>query len=334
MGIERPKSRRKPPSSSLVEVLPEEGSIAWNIDTDESEERPSIRGEIGGIMTDSRKRAERPAGLTEGRVTSRDGTTIAFDQQGEGRPLILVAAALSDRSDTAKLAALLAKHFTVINYDRRGRGESGNTEPYAVVREIEDLEALIEAAGGSAYVFGSSSGGVLALRAASSGANVTKVALFEPPFRLQDDDDVATPPTDSAARAGELIEAGRRNDAVKYFMTHDVGVPAPFLLVMRVMMRKMWSNMTAMAHTLPYDYALMEDSVDGKPLAGLEWVCVTAPTLVMDGGKSPAKLRRPAQVLATVVPGAQLRTLDGQNHGVVMMAPKVIASTLVEFFGS
>lgn len=285
-------------------------------------------------MTDNRKRAEPTAGLTEGVVTSRDGTTIAFDRQGDGPPLILVAGALSDRSDAAKLATLLAKHFTVINYDRRGRGDSGNTEPYSVDREIEDLEAVIEAAGGSAYVFGSSSGAVLALRAASSGANVTKVALFEPPIRLRDADDLATPPTDSAARGRELIQAGRRNDAVKHFMTQDVGVPGPLLLIMRVMMRKMWSNMIAMAHTLPYDYALVEDSVDGKPLAGLEWVSVAAPTLLLDGGKSPARLRRPAQVLATVVPGAQHRTLEGQNHGVVMMAPKVIAAPLVEFFGS
>lgn len=285
-------------------------------------------------MTDNQERVEPTAGRTEGRVTSRDGTTIAFDQQGEGPPLILVAGALADRSDAAKLAVLLAKHFTVINYDRRGLGHSGDTEPYSVEREIEDLEALIETAGGSAHVFGSSSGAVLALRAASRGANVTKMALFEPPIRLRDAHDVATPPTDSAARAQELIQAGRRNDAVKHFMTHDVGVPGPFLLVMRLMMRKMWSNMIAMAHTLPYDYALMEDSVDGKPLAGLEWVSVAAPTLVMDGGKSPARLRRPAQVLATVVPGAQHRTLEGQNHGVVMMSPKVIATPLVEFFGS
>jgi pimeloyl-ACP methyl ester carboxylesterase len=285
-------------------------------------------------MTDNRERVEPAAGLSRGRVTSRDGTTIAFDRQGEGPPLILVASALSDRSDAAKLAALLATQFTVINYDRRGRGDSGNIEPYSVEREIEDLEALIEAAGGSAYVFGSSSGAVLALRAASSGANVTKMALFEPPIRLRDADPGATSPADSATRVRELIDAGRRNDAVKHFMTHDVGVPGPFLLIMRVTMRKMWSHMIAMAHTLPYDYALVEDDVDGKPLAGLEWVSVTAPTLVMDGGKSPARLRRPAQVLATVVPGAQHRTLQGQNHGVVMMAPKVIAAELVEFFGS
>jgi pimeloyl-ACP methyl ester carboxylesterase len=285
-------------------------------------------------MRNNRERAEPAAGLSRGRVTSRDGTTIAFDRQGEGPPLILVASALSDRSDTATLAALLATHFTVINYDRRGRGDSGDTVPYSVEREIEDLDALIETAGGSAYVFGSSSGAVLALRAASSGANVTKMALFEPPIRLPDVDLVATSPADSATRVRELIDAGRRSDAVKYFMTHDVGVPGPFLLIMRVLMRRMWSNMIAMAHTLPYDYALLEDDVDGKPLAGLEWVSVTAPTLVMEGGKSPPRLRRPAQVLATVVPGAQHRTLPGQNHGAVMMAPKVIAAALVEFLGS
>jgi pimeloyl-ACP methyl ester carboxylesterase len=283
-------------------------------------------------MTFNRKHVQRSTDKLERRVTSRDGTTIAYDQQGDGPVVILVASALSDRSDTAKLAALLANHFTVINYDRRGRGQSGDTSPYAVEREIEDLEALIEAAGGSAYAFGSSSGAVLALRAASNGPNVTKLALYEPPFRL--DDDGATPPLDSAARARTMVAEDRRSDAVKYFMTNDVGVPAAFLLVMRLMMRGMWSKMAAMAHTLQYDYAIVEEPVAGKPLAALEWVSVTAPTLVMDGGKSPAHLRRPADVLALALPDAHRRTLEGQNHGAVMMAPKVIASALVEFFGS
>lgn len=266
----------------------------------------------------------------ERRVISRDGTSIAFDQRGDGPVVILVAAALSDRSDTSKLAGLLAGHFTVVNYDRRGRGHSGDTQPYAVEREIEDLQALVEVAGGSAYVFGSSSGAVLALRAASSGVSITKLALYEPPLRLDDGDVPRT--LDSAARAGELIAAGRRDDAVRYFMTSDVGVPAPMLLVMRVLMRGMWSKMATMAHTLPYDYALVEETIGDTPLAALEWVSVTAPTMVLDGGKSPPHLRRPAEAVAGVVPGAQRRTLPGQNHGAVLMAPKAVAAALIEFF--
>jgi pimeloyl-ACP methyl ester carboxylesterase len=148
-------------------------------------------------------------------VRSKDGTTIAFDRTGQGPPLIVVGGAFSYRrwKGLLRLGELLAETFTIVNYDRRGRGDSGDTPPYAVQREIEDLDALIEASGGSAFVWGISSGGVLALRAASRGLPIEKLAIYQPPFML--DGDGHQPPPDFAARLEELTAAGRRGEAVR-----------------------------------------------------------------------------------------------------------------------
>lgn len=281
-------------------------------------------------MSKQRTFVNDPAGPTEEAVTADDGTRIAYDRQGTGPAVILVASALTDRSDTAKLAQLLADQFTVINYDRRGRGGSADTQPYAPEREVEDLAALVRAVGGSAYVFGSSSGAVLALRAAARGVNITKLAIYEPPLRLQHTNE--TPLGDFAVRIRGLLAAGRRSDVVWHFMREDVQVPAAMLFVMRLLMKGMWSRMAAMAHTLPYDYAIMDEPVEGEPVNDLRWLRLTIPTLVMDGGKSPAHLRRSAELIADAIPGARTRTLEGQNHGAVMMAPKVVAAAVAEFF--
>src|ERR671937_2228400 len=156
-------------------------------------------------------------------VRSKDGTTIAFDQPGDGPSIILVGGAMSTRSASVPLAALLAPHFTVFAYDRRGRGASGDTAPYAVEREVDDLDALISAAGGSAFVFGHSSGAVLALEAAARGLAITKLALYEPPFIV--DDSRPPLPKDYVAHLTELVSSGRRGEAVAYFMTTRVGLP-------------------------------------------------------------------------------------------------------------
>jgi len=263
------------------------------------------------------------------KVISADGTSIAFDQTGQGPAVILVASALADRSDAAKLAGLLAERFTVINYDRRGRGDSGDTKPYAVEREVEDLEALIEAAGGSAFMFGSSSGSVLALRGAASGLNVKKLAVYEPPFRVDD----APLPADFQSRLNELLAADRRGDAVKYFMRTDMGVPAVILALIRFLPGT-WRKLTAMAHTLPYEYAVMGDTLAGRPLSAEPWACVTIPTLVMDGSKSPVRLRSAAAALTGVLPNPQRRTLAGQDHSAVVRSPNALAAVLVEFFNA
>jgi pimeloyl-ACP methyl ester carboxylesterase len=260
-------------------------------------------------------------------VRSKDGTAIAYDRHGDGPPLIVVGGAFSYRGwkGFVQLADLLAPRFSVVNYDRRGRGDSGDTDPYAVEREIEDLDALIRQVGGSARVFGMSSGGVLALRAAAAGVPIERAVVYQPPFAVDSSGHV--PPPDLGRRLGELIESGRRSKAVGYFMREGMGAPGPFVSLLRLA-RPIWSNLKAVAHTLPYDYAVMGDTVRGAPLATQPWSSVEAPTLVVDGSKSPAALRKAADELAGVLPDARRRTLEGQSHNVSM---KALAPAVEEF---
>lgn len=182
---------------------------------------------------------------TQKAATSKDGTSIAFEQSGTGPVVVIVAAALADRSGTARLAKHLAPHFTVINYDRRGRGKSTDTQPYASEREVEDIEALIDASGGSAFVFGSSSGSVLALEAASKlGSKIPKLFMYEPPFII--DNSHPPMPDDFIKQVTELVSAGHRNDAVKLFFTKGMGIPAFAVTLMRLLMPG-WSKMAGMA---------------------------------------------------------------------------------------
>jgi pimeloyl-ACP methyl ester carboxylesterase len=264
-------------------------------------------------------------------VTSKDGTKIAFDQSGSGPAVILVPGAFSYRKypGQVQLAGLLAGRFTVISHDRRGRGDSGDTAPYAVEREIEDLEALIAQAGGSAYVWGFSSGAVLALEAAASGLNITKLVVHEPPFVVDGSD--RRPPADFAARLTELIASGRRGDAVKYMMTKGMGAPAIAVTAMRLMPGVM-PKLKAVANTLPYDAMLLNGYAEGKPLPAGKWASIIAPTLVLDGSKSPVSLRHAAQAITAVLPNAQHRTLAGQSHRNPSWT--VIAPVLAEFFAS
>ncbi|MFI1185322.1 alpha/beta fold hydrolase [Streptomyces californicus] len=259
---------------------------------------------------------------------SADGTGIAYERSGSGPAVILVASALADRSDTEKLAALLADHFTVVNYDRRGRGASGDADAYAVDREIEDIAALVDQVGGSASLFGSSSGAVLALRAAAAGVKVDRLALYEPPFVIAEGD--AGPPLDLAEQVGALLEQGRDADAVKYFMTKVQGMPGTAVFFMKLM-PKIWKNLVGLARTLPYDIAVMGDTQRGRPLDAGEWEGVDVPTRVLTGGKSPAAFQRAAGALAGILPQADHRTLPGLNHGAVVMAPKKVAPEVIGF---
>ena len=262
-------------------------------------------------------------------VISKDGTAIAFDQSGQGPALVLVASASATRKDQASLAAALAPHFTVFTYDRRGRGESGDTAPYAVEREIEDLDALIIEAGGAAFVFGHSSGAVLALEAARRlPTKITKLALYEPPFII--DDSRPPLPQDAAPHLTRLVSSGRRGEAVEYFMT-QLGLPAEMIDHMRH--SPMWPGQEAVAHTLAYDVTIMGDTQRGDPASLRKWTVVTVPTLVMDGtlflGRADrhAYLHHGAQELAAILPHARLRTLEGQDHGPAddMLVPALIA---------
>jgi pimeloyl-ACP methyl ester carboxylesterase len=261
------------------------------------------------------------------KVTSKDGTEIAFDRSGSGPALILVDGAFGSRTfgPNEPLAPLLAQHFTVYTYDRRGRGDSGDTTPFAVEREIEDLEALIAEAGGSAYVYGISSGAALVLEAANRGLAIEKVAVYEAPFVV---DDSRTPvPDDFQEQLQALIAEDRRADAVKYFMTKGVGLPSFVVFMMRFM--PAWSKLKAVSHTVPYDAAILGNEASGKPYPPNRWGSITAPTLVVDGGKSAAWTHHAMKALADTLPNARYRTLEGQMH---VVKPQALAPVLVEFF--
>jgi pimeloyl-ACP methyl ester carboxylesterase len=255
-------------------------------------------------------------------VTSKDGTTIAFDRLGDGAPVILVSGASVDRQSNAPLAENLAGQFAVFNYDRRGRGASGDTPPYAVEREVEDIDAVIAAAGGSAHLYGSSSGAALALEAAASGLSITKLALWEPPFIL---DESRRPPADQVEQYEKMIAEGRRGDAAEYFMTKVVGLPPEFAAQART--QPWWAAQEAIAHTLAYDARIMGDG----SLPTRRAAAVKAPTLVIAGGADFPWMRDTAQALADAIPSGQYLALDGQGHDV---DAGVLGPALSEFFNA
>jgi pimeloyl-ACP methyl ester carboxylesterase len=258
-------------------------------------------------------------------VRSSDGTTIAYDRSGDGAAVILVDGALCHRkSGPSGLAAKLAPRFTVYTYDRRGRGESADAAPYAVDREVEDIEALIDAAGGRAHVYGISSGAVLALEVARRGAAIDRLALYEPPFIV--DDSRPAIPADYRAQLDACIESGRRGDAVRLFM-RQVGVPSVLVALMRL--APAWSRLEAVAHTLAYDAEVMGETQAGAPLPAGRWAGVTTPTMVVVGGKSPTWFHHGTGALADALPNADHRVLDGQTH---MVKAKALAPLLSEFF--
>jgi len=248
------------------------------------------------------------------KVTSKDGTIISFDQSGTGPAIILVVGAFNDNTTGIPLARSLEQHFTVFNYDRRGRGESGDAESYAIEREIEDLDALIAQAGGSAFVFGYSSGAILTLRAAAHGLNISQLALYDPP--------------PSGAKAGELapqltdlITAGHRGDAVELFQTEAVGIPAAVVAQMRNAPFR--PGLEKMAHTLVYESIILQ------PLPTGLIASFRIPTLVIDGEESHELLRQSARSLADALPKGQHLTLKGQGHNIV---PEILAPVLEDFF--
>lgn len=259
-----------------------------------------------------------------GTVRSNDGTKIAYNRHGAGPPVILVGGAFQHRAfdpSTERLAELLsATGLSVFHYDRRGRGESGDTPPYAVERELEDIDALINAAGGSAALYGSSSGGNLALEAAMAGSAVPRLAVWEPNYLV--DDSRSHLPGDYVAHLEKLIAGGRRGDAVEYFMTTAVGIPPEFVAQMRD--APMWEGMEGVAHTLSYDGQVTA----GFALPTTRLRSLAAPALVLDGGQSPW-MASGARALADALPDAQHRTLEGQEHGV---EPDAIAPVLADFF--
>ncbi|WP_187281267.1 alpha/beta fold hydrolase [Nonomuraea sp. C10] len=259
-----------------------------------------------------------------GTAVSADGTAIAYDRHGSGPAVVLVHGAFAGRGHPtlAGVAAGLAPWFTVYEYDRRGRGGSGDTSPYAVEREIEDLAAVVGAAGGRAMVFGGSSGGALALEAAARLPEVTKLAVWEPPYHVTADAPVL--PHDFAARLDALVREGRRGDAAELFMVAAAEVPREAVALMRA--DPSWPEVEAVAHTLAYEAAVMGP---GNALPAARLAEVTQPALVMNGDAGPAWMAAAARAVAGRVPGAVHRVLEGQAHAV---APEALLPELLEFF--
>src|SRR5262245_8746786 len=240
-------------------------------------------------------------------VASKDGTSIGIDRTGAGPPVVLVCGGSVDRMANAELASLLSSDFTVLNYDRRGRGDSGNTGPYSIEREFEDLDAVIAAAGGSASVYGTSSGAVLALKAAADGLEITKLALWEPPYVPEGE---RRPPANTSETFAKLIEDGRRAAAVEFFMGEVVGLPPEFVAGARS--QPFWASQEAIAHTLAYDATIMGDywlRVD-------EFADVETPTLVLYGDASFPWFAVTTEQLAAALPDGRRKALAGQQHDV------------------
>ncbi|MDL4820240.1 alpha/beta fold hydrolase [Actinomadura opuntiae] len=257
-------------------------------------------------------------------VTSADATPIAFERSGEGPAVILVGGAFNDRGSAVPLAEHLEPRFTVVRYDRRGRGDSGDHPHYDIAREIDDLAALAGAVGGRPALFGISSGGALALRAAAAGVPVSRVAVYEVPF-VPDEDEARKHAARRAEAVQSLLDEGRRGDAVVEFMT-GIGMPQEMAQGMRH--APMFPALEGIAHTLPYDHAAIAAGGDGTIpddlIAG-----ITVPALVAYGGAGPEPMKQVARRLAELLPDGTLAELEGQSHDA---APDVLASTLTAFF--
>ena len=260
-------------------------------------------------------------------VNSHDGTKIAYDKKGEGPALILVDGALNSRSSGSKpeLVNLLAPHFTTYSYDRRGRGDSGDAKPYAVEREIEDIATLIDEAGGTAYLYGISSGASLALEAAVKlGDKVEKLAMYEAPYN--DDPEAQKAWGEYIKNLTDALASDRRGDAVALFMAY-IGMPAAQIEGMRH--APFWGGMEAIAPTLAYDHTAILGKDASIPTERAARVHV--PTLVMNGGNGAPFMLETAKTLSKAIPVAKLSTLEGQTHDV---HPEALAPVLVEFFTS
>jgi pimeloyl-ACP methyl ester carboxylesterase len=255
-------------------------------------------------------------------VLSKDGTFIAYDRVGEGPPVILVEGALNDLSATLPLAAFLRTNFTVFAYDRRGRGASGDTSPYSVEREIEDLDSVISAAGGSAFVFGNCSGAVLAMEAMAYGLDITALALFEPPLIVPG---TRTRVANYQSHLAGLLSADRKADALEWFMREDAVLPEEHINMVRN--SPMWESLLDLAPSLNYDAAVLGEST--MPTAE-RLAAITVPTLVIDGENSTPWARATVQAMAESLPAGYRRTLQGADH---ILAADILAPVMAEFFG-
>ena len=259
-------------------------------------------------------------------TTSRDGTIIAFTERGSGPPLIIVDGAFCYRENgpATELASVLAQHFTVFTYDRRGRGESGDIAPYAVEREIEDLQAIANQAGAPPFALGISSGGALILQAVASGVGVRKIALYEPPYVTNGK---ANSVEDTKNRLQTFVSTGDRAGAVSFFMTDVYGAPRAFVFAMPLLMPNAWKRNKLTANTLLYDLTILGD----RSVLNERSSAISVPTLVVGGEKSPRELRNAVEAVAAALPNAHSRFLSGQDHNISSQA---LAPVLFEYFGT
>lgn len=280
-------------------------------------------------MSTTRNRTTRPAAGETQVVVSADGTRIAYDVTGSGPALVIVEGALCQRTMGVgtSLTGALQDRFAVHAYDRRGRGESGAGEsPYAVQREVEDLAAVLEAAGGRPYVFAASSGAALALEAARQGVPIRRLAVYEAPFIV--DGTHAPNDPELPGRLQTMVADGRRGAAVKTFL-RTVGAPAPMIALMPLL--PVWKRLTGVAHTLPYDLEIVIGFEQGTPLPVGHYAGVQPETVVIAGGKSPAYLRHAQAAIVDQLPHGRLVTLPGQTH---MVRAKATVPVLLDHFRS
>ncbi|MDB5088660.1 MAG: Pimeloyl-ACP methyl ester carboxylesterase [Mucilaginibacter sp.] len=257
-------------------------------------------------------------------VISKDGTKIAYNQNGNGPVVILVDGAFcsKDFGPMTGIVPLLSKSFTVISYDRRARGESGDTKPYAVEREIEDINALINVSGGAASLFGISSGAILCIKAVAYGLNIHKLAVLEPPFVGNKDN---KRPADAVQQLNLMIAAGEQGSAVKFYLRKVIGLPAIIVFILRLTPN--WPKMKAIANSLPYDAAVCGDFNMPKE----QVASITIPTIAIDSKQSPNFLRDAVQVMASALTNGKRVSLKGKPHDV---PPKILVPALTDFYNN